>query len=125
MLYKILADLVILLHFGFILFVIFGALLVFKKPKLAWVHIPVALWGMLISLIGWVCPLTPLENYFHAMAGEYAYSGSFIDHYIVRIIYPSGLTRELAVGMGIIVLVWNVLIYSIFLYKIKISNHKK
>ena len=119
MFYEILADLVLLLHLCFILFVLFGVFIVFKKHKLAWVHIPVALWGMLISLVGWRCPLTPLENLFRHMAGEEGYAGSFINHYIMPIVYPSGLTRELAIGMGIFVLLWNGLFYSILIYKIK------
>ena len=117
--YKLLADFVLLLHLSFILFVLFGALFVIKKPKLAWIHIPVAIWGMLISLIGWVCPLTPLENYFRHMAGEQGYAGSFINHYIMPVIYPSGLTRELAIGMGVFVLLWNGLFYSILIYKVR------
>ena len=123
MFYKFLADFVLLLHLIFILFVLFGVLLVLKKPKLAWVHIPVAVWGMLISLVGWICPLTPLENYFRRIAGEQGYTGSFIDLYIMPIIYPSGLTRELAIGIGVFVLVWNGLFYSILIYKTKRKGH--
>lgn len=119
MFYKFLADFIIVLHLTFILFVLFGALFVLQKPKLAWVHIPAAVWGMLISLVGWICPLTPLENYFRRIAGAQGYAGSFIDHYIMPIIYPSGLTRELAIGMGVFVLLWNGLFYSILVYKIK------
>ena len=119
MFYKFLADFIIVLHLTFILFVLFGALFVLKKPKLSWVHIPAAVWGMLISLVGWICPLTPLENYFRRIAGAQGYAGSFIDHYIMPIIYPSGLTRELAIGIGVFVLLWNGLFYSILVYKIK------
>jgi len=121
MAYKILADLVLLLHLSFILFVLFGVLFVFKKHCLAWWHVPVVIWGVLISLVGWVCPLTPLENYFRRMAGEQGYAGSFIDHYIIPIIYPAGMTREMAFGMGVFVLVWNGLLYSILIYKLKIK----
>ena len=81
--YKLLADVVLLSHLVFILFVLFGALLVYKWPWFAWIHIPIALWGMLISFVGWVCPLTPLENYFRKMAGQLGYEGSFIEHYIM------------------------------------------
>ena len=121
MLYKILADFVLLLHLTFILFVLFGVFLAFRKHQWAWVHVPVALWGILISLVGWVCPLTPLENYFRRMAGEQGYAGSFIDHYIMPIIYPAGMTREMAFGMGVFVLLWNGLLYSILIYKLKIK----
>lgn len=125
MLYNVLADIVLLLHFLFILTVIFGALLVFKWPRFAWFQLPVALWGMLISLIGWVCPLTPLENYFRSMAGQEEFSGGFIGHYLLPIIYPGEMTREMAIGMGVFVLAWNGLFYSILLFVIKSNKHKE
>ena len=118
--YSLLADAVLVLHLLFILFVIFGALLTFKWPRLAWLHIPMAAWGMLISLFGWACPLTPLEKYLRYMAGQAGYEGGFIGHYLVSIIYPAGLTREMAIGMGIFVLVWNGGLYFLVIYK-----HKK
>lgn len=116
MISSLLADLILLLHFSFILFVLFGVFLVFKYHKLAWLHIPVVIWGILISLNRWVCPLTPLENTFRIMAGEQGYEGGFIAQYILPVIYPSGMTRELAIGMGIFVLVWNSLFYILLLY---------
>jgi len=119
MLYKFLADFVLVLHFLFILTVIFGALLVLIWPRFAWIHIPVALWAMLISFFGWICPLTPLENYFRSMAGQDGVAGGFIGHYLLPIIYPGELTREIAIGIGVFVLIWNGMIYSVFIYQRK------
>lgn len=124
MIQKLIADLILLLHFSFILFVLFGVFFVFKKHKLAWVHIPIALWGMLISLIGWVCPLTPLENHFRILAGEQGYEGGFIENYLLPLVYPGGLTRQMAISMGIFVLVWNGLFYALLIYRIKRKQYK-
>lgn len=125
MLYKLLADVVLVLHLLFILTVLIGALLVFKWPRFAWLHIPVALWGMSISFFGWVCPLTPLENYFRTMAGQQGFTGGFIGHYLLPMIYPGQLTRGMAIGMGVFVLLWNGLFYSIVLYRLKHSGHRQ
>ena len=104
--YKFLADLIALIHFSFILFVIFGGFMALKWKKLIYFHIPTALWGTAISIFGWVCPLTPLEIGLRVRAGSGSYTGGFIDHYLIPIIYPPGLTREiqyyLAAGVVII-----------------------
>jgi hypothetical protein len=117
--FEILADLVLLLHLCFILFVIFGAFLVFKFPRLMWIHIPVAAYGMLISFFRWICPLTPLENYFRVLAGEQGYEGGFISHYIIPIIYPGDLTQGIAISMGLFVLACNAVLYGVFIYRNK------
>ena len=121
MIYKFLADLVLVLHLSFILFVIFGALLVFKYPRLIWIHIPVATYGMLISFFRWICPLTPLENYFRVLAGEQGYEGGFIAHYILPVIYPLGITTGFAIAMGTFVLLLNGILYGMFIYRNKKS----
>ena len=82
-----------------------------------WVHLPVAAYGMLISFFRWICPLTPLENYFRVLAGEQGYEGGFIAHYILPVIYPSGLTTGVAISMGLTVLIWNVIIYGYIIYR--------
>lgn len=115
MIYKILADLVVLLHLAFILFVVFGGLLVFKYNKIAWLHIPVAIYGMLISVFRWICPLTPLENTLRVMAGEQGYEGGFIAHYILPVVYPEGMTGQLAILMAITVLLVNGLLYGLLI----------
>lgn len=108
-----LADIVVLLHFGFILFVLFGGLLVLKWPRMLWVHIPVFAWGVFIEWVGWICPLTPLEQRLRAAGGDAAYEGGFIDHYIMPLVYPPGLTREMQWILGGVVLALNSTVYVI------------
>ena len=112
MLYRLAADAVVLVHVAFILFVIAGGLLALRWRWVAYVHIPVAMYGVAIEFGGWICPLTPLEVHLRRLAGEAGYAGGFIDHYIVRIIYPSGLTPGVQIALGVAVLVLNVAIYS-------------
>jgi hypothetical protein len=110
--YGFLADLVVGLHFAFVLFVVLGGLLVLRWRRLAYVHVPVAIYGALIEFAGWVCPLTPLEKMFRERAGEAGYQGGFIEHYILPVLYPSALTREIQIVLGSAVLVINLLIYA-------------
>jgi hypothetical protein len=117
MLNQIAADFLVLLHFLFILFVVFGGLLLFKWKWIAWLHVPAAVWGALIEFIGWICPLTPLENKLRLAAGGEPYSVSFIEQYIAPLVYPSGLTRNIQVELGIGVVVINVAIYAVFFLK--------
>lgn len=119
MLYKFLADIVLILHLFFILFVLFGAILAFKFPKIVWFHLPIATYGALITFYRWICPLTPLENYFRALAGEQGYEGGFIAHYILPVIYPSGVTTGLTITMGLTVIIWNGIIYGLLIYRNK------
>lgn len=113
MLYRLAADLVVLVHLGFVLFVVFGALLVLRRPRLAWLHLPAAAWGAAIEFGGWICPLTPLENALRRTAGAAGYSGGFIDHYLARIVYPEGLTREAQIVLGAGVLALNAAFYGL------------
>ena len=115
--YALAADLLVVLHLLFILFVITGGLLVLRWPGLAWVHLPAAIWGTLIELGGWICPLTPLENSLRLSAGEVGYTGGFIEHYILPLIYPPGLTRTMQIGMGMAVLLINGLAYTVLLIR--------
>ena len=108
-----LADLVLIIHLAFVLFVGLGGLLVLRFPRLAWVHVPVALYGALIEFVGFICPLTPLENWLRRRGGEAGYEGGFIEHYITAALYPTGLTREIQVAIGIGVVVLNALIYTV------------
>lgn len=112
MIYRVLADLVLALHLGFVLFVILGGLLVVRWPLLAWVHIPAVVWGVLIEYMGWICPLTPLENSFRVRGGQAGYSGGFIEHYIQPLLYPNGLTRGTQLVLGSVVLLLNVAAYA-------------
>jgi uncharacterized protein DUF2784 len=117
MIFRALADLVVILHLGFVLFVILGGLLALRWPKLAWVHVPAAVWGVLIEFFGWICPLTPLENHLRQLGGQAGYSGGFIEHYIVAVVYPERLTRGTQVVLGVLVLLLNVLVYGRLLAK--------
>lgn len=94
MLYRLLADVVLLLHLAFVLFVVLGAFLVWRCPRLVWLHLPAAAWGIFIEITGRICPLTPLENHLRRSGGAAGYSGSFIEHYLLPLIYPEDLTRR-------------------------------
>jgi hypothetical protein len=107
----VLAGLVLVLHLGFVLFVALGGLLVLRWPRLAWLHVPAALWGAGIEFSGGICPLTPLENRFRRLGGEAGYAGGFIDHYVTALLYPHGLTRTAQLVLGTAVVVVNVLLY--------------
>lgn len=111
--YSFLAALVMVMHFAFIVFVVMGGLLVLKRRWVAWLHIPAAVWGALIEFMGWICPLTPLENKFRMLAGESGYTGDFVARYLLPIIYPGALTREIQLLLGALVLIINVLVYAV------------
>jgi len=110
--YRLLADLVLILHAGFVAFVVLGALLVLRWPRIAWVHVPVVLWGAGIEFSGGICPLTPLENHWRRLAGELGYPGDFVEHYLLSALYPDGLTRQVQLSLGALVLLINVAIYA-------------
>lgn len=107
----ILADIVFTIHFLFILFVGTGAFLLLRYPRLIWLHLPALTWAVLISIFGWICPLTPLENYFRALAELEVYRGGFIAHYLEPIVYPAGLTREMQGYLALSLICYNGLIY--------------
>ena len=110
-LFQGLADGVVILHLCFILFVIFGGIIAVFRPKVLLIQIPCVMWGIFIELTGFICPLTPLENYLRQQAGQMPYSGDFIMHYIEPVIYPEGLTREFQILMGFLAFVINALVY--------------
>jgi hypothetical protein len=110
--YRVLADLVVGLHFIFVLFVLCGGLLVLRWPNVAYLHVPAAIYGAAIEFAGWVCPLTPLEKWLRSQAGSTVYSGGFIEHYILPILYPSALTRDLQLLFGTLVVALNLGIYA-------------
>lgn len=110
--YGLLADLVLVVHLLFILFVAAGGLLVLRWPRLAWLHLPMVAWGTAVELMGWYCPLTPMENHFRRLAGQAGYDGDFIQHYLLAAIYPEGLTRDVQVALGLAALLVNGLVYG-------------
>lgn len=114
MLYRLAADTVVLIHLGFIIFVVGGGFLAWRWRWLAWVHVPAAVWGTLLELAGWICPLTPLENNLRFLAGEVGYRGGFIDHYLIPVIYPTGLTHGMQLTLGTFVLLLNAIAYTVY-----------
>lgn len=111
MLYRLLADLVVVVHCGFVLFVVLGGLLALRWPRAAWLHLPAAIWGAGIEFAAGICPLTPLENHLRRLGGEAGYSGGFVEHYVLPVLYPDGLTRGVQLGIGIFVVLLNASIY--------------
>jgi hypothetical protein len=110
--YGVLADAVLILHLCFILFVVLGGLLVLRWPWVAWLHLPAAAWGTFVEITGWICPLTPLEVAFRRAAGDAAYDTTFVERYLVPLVYPSALTREMQMALGVLVVVVNVAVYG-------------
>ena len=115
MIYRLLADLVFLAHLAFVLFVVLGGIAVWWRPKLAWLHLPAVAWGALIEFAGWICPLTPWEQSLRRLAGEQGYSGGFVEHYLFPLLYPEGLTRDVQIVLGVLVLAINGVAYALIL----------
>lgn len=112
MLARLAADALVVLHAAWLVFVVLGALLSLKWPRAAWVHVPAVVWGGVVELTGWICPLTPWENELRRMGGEEGYAGGFIEQYVMSVVYPEGLTREIQVVLGVGVLVLNAGLYA-------------
>ncbi len=117
MLYTALADIVVLAHLGFVVFVVIGGALVLRWRRLAWVHLPAAAWGALIEYAGWICPLTPLENALRQAGGQAGYSGDFVEHYVIPVLYPEALTRGAQIALGSAVLIVNGIFYWLVVKK--------
>jgi hypothetical protein len=108
---RVLATIVVLVHLAFVAFVVLGGALALRWPRAAWVHLPAALWGILITLVGVTCPLTPLENWLRVQAGGTPYDTGFLEHYLLPILYPVAMTRGLQIATGVFVIGLNVLVY--------------
>jgi len=119
LIYRALADLVLVVHLAFVLFVVLGGLLVLRWPWVALLHIPAAVWGVFIEYSGGICPLTPLENSFRQSGGQGGYSGGFMDHYIQPVLYPVGLTRETQIVLGSLALLVNLAAYGLVIARMK------
>ena len=115
--FRLAADAVALLHLAFVLFVMGGGLLVWRWPRLAWLHLPAVAWGALVEWTGWTCPLTPLEHHLRQAIGQAGYAGGFIDHYLWPLLYPVGLTREGQWALGAGVLALNGAVYGALLWR--------
>lgn len=117
MIYRALADFVVLIHMAFVLFASLGGFLIFKWRRVAWLHIPAALWATIIEFAGWKCPLTPLENWLRRLGGEAGYQTSFIERYLLPTIYPAPFSRSLHIALGLLVLGVNLTIYWFAIYR--------
>ena len=117
--YELAADLTLIIHFAFILFVIFGALLFFASAKIIFIHIPALIWGSYIELTNSICPLTYLENWFLHKANLTTYSEGFIQNYLVPIVYPVNITKDLQIYLGIALIVINIVFYAFIFNKLK------
>jgi len=113
--YRALADLVLVVHLGFVVFVALGGLLVLRSARWAWAHVPAAVWGVVVEYSGWLCPLTPLETALRERGGAAGYAGGFIEHYVSAVIYPVGLTRGWQIALGSLALILNACIYVVAL----------
>ena len=122
MLFRILADLVVALHMAFIVFVVLGGLLVLWRPRLAVLHLPAALWGLFVELTSGLCPLTPLEQQLRLQANQQGYVGGFIEHYLLSVIYPSGLTYRLQLLFAAAVLSINAAVYAMVFLRMRRRN---
>jgi len=111
MYYGLAADIVMSVHFLFVLFVVLGGIAVWRWPRVAWLHVPAFVWGMLISVYRWICPLTPLEQSLRRAAGEADFDGGFIAHYIEPLLYPEGLTYSQLLFFGGVVTALNAALY--------------
>ena len=110
--YPFLADLVLIVHLAFVVFVLVGGLLVLRWRWIAWLHLPAAVWGAVVEFTGWICPLTPLENWLRAQAGKAVYEGDFVFRYLLPMLYPEALTHDIQLVLGALVLVVNLVIYG-------------
>jgi len=116
---RIAADAVLIVHLAFILFVVLGGALLLRWPRLAWLHVPAVFWAAVVELTGWICPLTPLENTLRSSAGQPGYAGDFVEHYLVALIYPEGLTRGTQMLFALLVIVVNALFYGVLLFRMR------
>lgn len=112
MLYQLFGDVVVLLHFAFVVFVLLGAFLTLRWPRVMAIHLAAVLWAAMVEFAGWICPLTPLENWLRGMAGGGDYRSDFIARYLFPVLYPEGLTREVQIVLGLLVIVLNVGAYG-------------
>ncbi len=121
--HELAADIILIIHFLFILLVIFGALLLFVEKKIVFIHIPAIIWGSYIELTNSICPLTYLENWLLQKANLTTYSEGFIQNYLVPIVYPTNLTKDTQIYLGIALIVINIVLYAFIFSKMKEKNY--
>src|SRR5262245_20412217 len=112
MVFQILADVTVVLHLLFVAFVMLGGLLVAWRRRLVWLHLPAVAWGAWVELAGWTCPLTPLENWLRQQGGQAVYASSFVERYLIPILYPASLSRDVQWALGALVILFNLVVYG-------------
>ncbi len=117
MLTRLAADATLVLHLAFIVFALLGALLALRWHWIPFIQLPAAAWGVFVEVTGRLCPLTELENHFRTLAGQGGYSESFVEHYLLPLIYPAGLTRPVQFTLAAVVVVVNVAVYGFLLWR--------
>ena len=124
MLYRLLADLVLVLHLAFALFALFGGVLILRYPKLLRIHLPALLWGVAVQWADWICPLTPLENYLRRLGGEAGYPGGFVEYFVLKVLYPENLSLDLRYALGLALIVVNaaVYLYVVIIQRLRARN---
>jgi len=121
--YALLADGVVVVHLAFIVFATLGGFLVLKHQRWIGLHLPAVIWATVVECFGWGCPLTPLEKWLRKRGGGEGYEGGFIEHYILPILYPSELTRAMQIGLGLFVVLINLVIYA-WVWRRSVRNRK-
>ena len=119
MFYGILADIVVIIHLGFVGFAVLGGGLILWRRWVVWLHLPAALWAIWIEFRAGICPLTPLENWLRFQAGQGRYRGDFVEHYLMPVLYPDGLTRNIQMLLGLGVLFTNIALYGAMVFQIR------
>jgi hypothetical protein len=113
MIFRVLADATVVLHLLFVAFVICGGLLALRWPRVAWLHLPAAAWGAWVELAGWICPLTPLENWLRMQGGSATYTSGFVERYLLPVLYPASLSRDVQWTLGLLVILLNGIVYAV------------
>ena len=124
MFFRLASDGVLLVHLAFILFALLGATIAVHWRWVLFVHLPAVVWGCFVELTGRLCPLTYLENYLRIKAGQSGYSESFVEHYVIPVIYPAGLTRNIQFALAVLVIVVNIVIYGWLFVRERISHEE-
>ena len=124
MIFQLLADALVLVHIAYIVFVVAGAVFVRYHPKVIWVHLVAVAWGAYVALAHRVCPLTPLEVSLRIGAGQAGYSGGFVEHYLIPVIYPKALTPGIQIAEGIFVLAVNLALYG-WVWRVRLAERHR
>lgn len=117
MVFRYLADALVVFHLVFVAFVLFGALLVAWRRWIIWLHLPAIVWGALVEINAWICPLTPWEQHLRRAAGQSGYEGGFVEHYLLPILYPPGLEPRIQLALGVVVIILNAVLYGWILWR--------